>query len=261
MHEHQSHSLSYLRLRQVCLAAPKLAPIIADIETIFDVAVCFRDPNVGSFGLENALIPIGTNFLEVVVPTREGTAAGRFIARSRGHGGYMAIFQTNNPRERQAHAKAIGVRTAHEIEREAYQSAQLHPRDCRAAFIELAHSTGGDDRMGNWWPAGATWQEFVRTKKTLRIQGIEIESPGREMMAAHWARILQKPLARDSGDPVLIVDDSMIRFVDGGADAFGAIRVEVTHPGDTLERAIACGYRVVGDSFHLGGVYFRVVSP
>ena len=82
----------YLLLRQICLAAPSLAPVIADIEAIFGVAVCYRDGNVAKYGLENALIPIGTGFLEVVAPTKDETAAGRFIERTRGHGGYMAIF-------------------------------------------------------------------------------------------------------------------------------------------------------------------------
>ena len=98
----------YLRLRQICLAAPRLARVTDDIQSIFKVAVCYRDPNVARYGLENALIPIGTDLLEVVAPTREDTAAGRFISRTRGHGGYMAIFQASDPRRRQAHAEALG---------------------------------------------------------------------------------------------------------------------------------------------------------
>ena len=59
----------YLRLRQICLAAPKLEPVVSDIHDIFGVEVCYRDPNVGAFGLQNALFVIGTNFLEIVSPT------------------------------------------------------------------------------------------------------------------------------------------------------------------------------------------------
>lgn len=64
------------------------------------------------------------------------------------------VVQVPDPRQRQAHAAALGVRTAHEIAHADCQSAQLHPRDCRAAFIELGHSPGGDERSGTWWPAG-----------------------------------------------------------------------------------------------------------
>ena len=137
-----------LRLRQICLAAPRLAPVVDDLQTIFGLSVCYRDPKLIAYGLENALLPIGTDFLEVVAPVQPDTAAGRFIHRSQGHGGYMAIFQTDNPKQRQAAALALGVRTAHEIDQPGYLSVQLHPRDCRAAFIELGHSPASADGSG-----------------------------------------------------------------------------------------------------------------
>jgi hypothetical protein len=248
----------YLRLRQICLAAPRLKPTIDDLQTIFNVEVCYRDPNVAPYGLENALIPIGTDFLEVVSPIRGDTAAGRFISRTQGHGGYMAIFQASDPHSRQAWASSIGVRTAHEIEREAYQSAQLHPRDCRAAFIELGHSTGGEDRMGTWWPAGSTWKDFIRTSDTLKMLGIEIESPKPDELAAHWSTILQTPLRHGQGVPSLRFEDTAIEFIEGSSEAIGAIRVQVKDRYATLERALSCGYRVQAHSFHLGGVNFRI---
>ena len=40
------------------------------------------------FGLENTLMPVGRNFLEVVAPIQEGTAAGRYLDRRGGNGGY-----------------------------------------------------------------------------------------------------------------------------------------------------------------------------
>lgn len=250
----------YLRLRQICLAAPRLAPVIDDLQNIFKVAVCYRDPNVGRYGLENALIPIGTDMLEVVSPTEANTAAGRFISRTRGHGGYMAIFQVSDPRRRQAHALSMGVRTAHEIDRDAYQSAQLHPRDCRAAFIELGHSTGGDDRMGTWWPAGERWQDFIRIAETKRMVGIELESSDREGLALHWSRILETPLQQAEDAPTMTFDETFIRFIDGPNECLASIVVQVADAPATLERALTCGYRIEGNGFHLGGVYFRVVT-
>ncbi len=42
----------------------------------------------------NALLPVDTILLEVVAPFQPGagTAAGRFIEKTGGRGGYMAIF-------------------------------------------------------------------------------------------------------------------------------------------------------------------------
>jgi hypothetical protein len=248
----------YLRLRQICLAAPKLAPAIDDICAIFDVSVCYRDGNVRKYGLENALIPIGTSFLEVVSPVEDNTAAGRFIARTKGHGGYMAIFQASDVRRRQAHAASLGVRTAHVIDRDTYQNAQLHPRDCRAAFIEFGHSVGGDDRMGTWWPAGGAWQAHVRTDRTKALAGIEVESPRPEDLAAHWSAIVETPLVRDRGDPMLTFEDGTIRFVRGETECLGAVVMEVADKAATLEAARARGHAVAADAFHLGGVHFRV---
>jgi len=248
----------YLRLRQICLAAPKLEPVVNDLHDIFGVEVCYRDPNVGAFGLQNALFVIGTNFLEIVSPIQPNTAGGRFIERTRGHGGYMAIFQASDPKRRQKRAEEMGIRIAHVIDRDTYRNAQLHPRDCRAAFIEFGRSTGGDDRMGTWWPAGQEWADFVRTGDTKRMLGIELESPNPKDLAAHWSKIIEAPHGTDKGDPIVTFEDGTIRFVKGETECLGAVVVEVADVAKTLGRAVACGHWVDGDSFHLGGVYFRV---
>src|SRR5690242_21938661 len=93
---------SYLRLRQICLVARALEPAIADLADIFGLAVCYRDGNVARYGLVNALLPIGSAFLEVVAPTREGTAAGRYLDRRRGDGGYMVIIDCDDSERRRA---------------------------------------------------------------------------------------------------------------------------------------------------------------
>ncbi len=249
-----------LRLRQICLAAPRLEPVLEDLQAIFGLSICHRDPGLAAYGLENALLPVGTDFLEVVAPVQDDTAAGRFIQRSRGHGGYMAIFQADDPRARQASAAALGLRTAHEIDRPDYQSVQLHPRDCRAAFIELGHSTGGEQRMGSWWPAGAHWQAHVRTEHTLRLLGIRLESPDPAALAALWSAILATPL--DNGDTLqLRVEQTLLSFEAGPADALGTVVLAVADPAATLRRAIDRGHRIETDNrFHLAGVYFQVMA-
>ena len=244
-----------LRLRQVCLAAPRLEPVVDDLQAILGLQVCHRDPGLIAYGLENALLPVGNDFIEVVAPVQADTAAGRFIRRSRGHGGYMAIFQCGDPRAGQARAAALGVRTAHEIDRPDYQSVQLHPRDCRAAFIELGHSPGGDDRAtGTWWPAGPHWQAGVHTAVTQRLLGIALESPEPAALLAHWAQILGLP-ADAAG---LQVDGISITAEPGSSDALGAIDLAVADVDAVLHRAVDRGHRVQGASFHLAGVHIRL---
>jgi hypothetical protein len=66
----------YLRLRQICLVARELGPVIADIRAILGLEICYRDSGVAKYGLANALLPIGTSFLEVVAPVEPNTAPG-----------------------------------------------------------------------------------------------------------------------------------------------------------------------------------------
>jgi len=137
--------MSQMRLRQVCLVAPHLEPVVGDITAILGLDVCYRDPHVEKYGLENALMPVDATLLEVVAPTQPGTAAGRFLEKSGGRGGYMVILSCEDPDERGRFAASIGVRTANVIDHPPYHGVQLHPRDCRAAFIEFNHTAGSDD--------------------------------------------------------------------------------------------------------------------
>ena len=139
--------------------APHLEPVISDISAIMGLDVCYRDGNVAKYGLENALLPVDTILLEVVAPFQPGTAAGRFLDKTGGRGGYMAIFCCDDPDARGKHANGIGVRTANVITHAPYHGVQLHPRDCRAAFIEFNHTEGSDDVLGVYPPAGPDWQK------------------------------------------------------------------------------------------------------
>ena len=64
----------WLRLRQIAGVAEKLQPVEEELVDILGIKVCYRDPGVGYFGLENALFPIGDQLLEVVAPVKENTA-------------------------------------------------------------------------------------------------------------------------------------------------------------------------------------------
>ena len=113
-----------IRLRQICFVADKLAPVVEDLTAIFGLEVCFVDEGVGVFGLENSLFPIGSNFFEVVAPTKDNTAAGRFLQRRNGNGGYMVICQCDRretQQARKARAQELGVRIAWEQDIHGFQ--------------------------------------------------------------------------------------------------------------------------------------------
>ena len=173
--------------------APAIEPVIGDIAGIMGLNVCYRDGNVAKYGLENALLPVDTILLEVVAPFQPGTAAGRFIEKTGGRGGYMAIFCCDDPDARGAQANKMGVRTANVIDHAPYHGVQLHPRDCRAAFIEFNHTAGSDDILGPYPPAGPDWQKSIAKDVTQALIEVEMESPEPEVLAAHWGRIIGIP--------------------------------------------------------------------
>lgn len=246
----------YMRLRQICLVAPQLAPVISDIAEIMGLAVCYRDGNVAKYGLENALLPVDTILLEVVAPFKDGTTAGRFIEKTGGRGGYMAIFACEDPDTRGAKANAMGVRTANVITHAPYHGVQLHPRDCRAAFIEFNHTDGSDDILGPYPPAGPDWQKSIRKDTTLALTEVEMQSPEPEALAAHWGKIVGTP----ADGTVVKLPNSIFRFGKGGSEIMSGLTFKVVDKAKVLDAAKARGCAASDDEFFLCGVNFRLTS-
>ena len=251
----------YLRLRQICLVAPQLAPVISDIAGIMGLSVCYRDGNVAKYGLENALLPVDTILLEVVAPFQPGTAAGRFIEKTGGRGGYMAIFCCDDPDERGKHANAMGVRTANVITHAPYHGVQLHPRDCRAAFIEFNHTAGSDDVLGPYPPAGPDWQRSIRKDVTQALTGVEMQSPDPQGLAEHWGKIIGVAASKNArGEPELNLPNCGFRFVKGASDLMSGLTFKVADIAKVRDAANAKSCRVSGDGFELCGVTFSLVG-
>lgn len=250
----------FMRLRQICLVAPHLEPVVGDIAAIMGLDVCHRDPNVARYGLENALLPADTILLEVVAPFRDGTAAGRFIEKTGGRGGYMAIFSCADPRERQNNAEAIGVRTSHVIDRPPYLGVQLHPRDCRAAFIEFNHTADSDNIRGPYPPAGPGWHKAIRDDVTTALTEVVLTSPDPQGLADHWGRIIGIPAVSGTAGPEIALVNCRIRFAKGDNEIMSALTFRVRDPAAVLSAAKAKGYAVTGNAFFLGGVDFQLTA-
>jgi hypothetical protein len=249
----------YIRLRQICLVAPHLEPLIGDIADIMGLKVCYRDGNVAKYGLENALLPVDTILLEVVAPLQPGTAAGRFIDKTGGRGGYMAIFCCDDPDARGQHAKEIGVRVANVIDHAPYHGVQLHPRDCRAAFIEFNHTDGSDDILGPYPPAGPDWQKSICKDVTQALTGVEMQSPDPADLAEHWGRILGIPVSNDDGGaPELKLPNCRFRFTAGTSEIMSGLTFAVSDVAAVRDAARNKGCAAAGDSFLLGGVTFQI---
>ena len=180
-----------LRMRQICLVARQLAPVVEAFEDVFGLRVCYRDPAVAQYGLQNALFPIGRQFLEVVAPVTDGTAAGRFLDRRGGDGGYMVITQVDDLEARRRRCAALGVRVAHEIRHDEYHELQLHPRDVGAAMLSFSHQVPGGADADPWHPAGpgatSSPSRVVEAMVAARAAGRRPRRPRRTLERGHGA--------------------------------------------------------------------------
>lgn len=227
--------MSTLRLRQVAVVAAELDPVLDQLRDELGLEVAHRDPSVASFGLVNAVLPVGNQFIEVVSPTRDGTAAGRQLDRMGGDGGYMVICQTDDQAGFRERASSAGVRTAFEFtDDDGYQGWQLHPGDTGGSFLEIDVQPPGDDDP--WMPAGAGWQHAVRTDVVDGIVAVELEVPDPDATAGRWRELLGREH----------FDDAELRWTAGGR---GLVGVDL-HASDR-DRA--------GDERSICGVRFRLV--
>ena len=64
-------------IRQLVLVCEKKDEAINNLCNLFDIKVAYHDPGIIFFGLENALLPVGNSFIEVISPVEEGTTAKR----------------------------------------------------------------------------------------------------------------------------------------------------------------------------------------
>ncbi len=256
----------YLRLRQVCLVAPALAPVVQTVQAVLGLPVCYRDPNVAKFGLENALFALGHSFLEVVAPTQAGTAAGRFLQRSQGVGGYMLIFDCDNPAARRQRAETLGVRVVFALDYPDYCGIQLHPRDSRAAILEFDHTDGGQALDGPYHPAGPHW---LAARRPAQVQGLalaEVATPDPAGLARHWSALMDWPATADASVPDswrLDFDFGAVRIVPaaaGTAEHISALQVQVGQPDAVLAAARQHGCACQGQRFALAGVWLEPVA-
>lgn len=234
-----------LRLRQICLVAPTLEPSVSTLCQALGTSVRYRDPNVAKYGLVNALMPFGNSFLEVVAPTREDTAAGRYLARRGGPGGYMVILDCDNIMVWVTHLPWVDVRVANDLDYDGeYRGLQLHPRDTGGTLLEINHSHKGAWN-GPYHPAGPNWRGVRGAADKVRIVAAELQSPDPERLAERWSDILRRAVWDVEGVPTLKLDLGTLRFVpatDGRGEGLGGIDIRI--PGRELGQSLLCGMRV-----------------
>ena len=212
-----------IRLRQVALVARELDPTVDELCSAFDLRVDYRDPGVAEFGLHNALMVVGDQFLEVVSPTTDGTTAGRLLDKRDGDGGYMAIYEVDDLDDRVERLGRLGVRIVWSGDFPTIRGRHLHPADVGGAIVSIDQPVPA----GSWAWAGTDWQAH-RSDVVAGIAGVVVAADDPQAMAARWAE--------------LAVDTS-VRFVEAGerGEGIDGLSLVAADRGRVGETSRLCG--------------------
>ncbi|HEX9260015.1 MAG TPA: VOC family protein [Acidimicrobiales bacterium] len=229
--------MSWTRLRQVALVTHDLDAVVRDLHDAFGLDVAFSDPAVGAFGLRNAVLPVGNQFVEVVSPIAPGTAGGRQLERLGGDGGYMVICHTDDHPAVRRRVEELGVRTVIDTVDHGYHIMQLHPSDTGGSFLEIDFQPGGEVADGPWMPAGENWQRARHTDIVAGITSVDVQSKNPDRTATRWSAITECALAGDA----LQLDNATVRFRAGPVDTLVAVTLAATDPARSGEHFKICG--------------------
>ena len=248
-----------LRIRQIVVVAQDLETTVSQFAQVLGVRECYRDPNVAEFGLENALMAIGDQFLEVVSPTQANTAAGRHLQRH-GDSAYMLILQTDDFARDRARFDQLGVRIIWESDRSDIRAVHLHPKDIGAAIVSVDQPTPPES-----WPwAGNSWREFATQQTTQRgaqaVLSTVIGSADPIAMSGRWAEVLgSDPPADDAHGKRIGIENGELLFRFADRDRLIQFTIAMADPDAALANAREQGFEVEGNVVTICGSGFILV--
>ncbi len=252
-----------LRLRQICLVSSKLEKTVNDIRAVFGLDVCYQDPSVEKYGLKNTLLPIGSNFLEIVAPFRDGTTAERFLKKRGGDGGYMVILECDDVVKRERRMQELDVRIINKLKYPSFQSIQMHPRDTGAAIIETGTDSRSGERPGPWHPAGDNWETAVRTDVVSALVAVEMQSDDPRTLANRWSEVLDVALDESTDEiPILRLENADLRFTnsrDSRGEGITTLHLRAVDQTQILREANVRGYKIDRDTVTVCGTEFKLL--
>jgi hypothetical protein len=230
------------------LVAAELEPVASALKAALDLDEPFRDPGVGAFGLANVVFALGDCFVEVVSPVEPDTAAGRYLARHDGDGGYMVIFDLEDLQGARERALGLGVRVVWQIDLPDISATHLHPADMRGAIVSLDRS----EPYGTWRWGGPRWTGRTGTGAPGRLAGVTLAVSDPAAVAARWGEVLGLEVSGEDR-PVLRLDGGEVHFERAEDErAEGLVEISVEFPQE-----LPGGYEAI----ELGGVRVRRVEP
>ena len=131
------------KIEHVALAVADLDAAIAHYREVWGIEVSHRE-KVEDQGVEEALLPLGDTFLQLVAPTGEETTVSRFLA-NRGEGLHHLAYEVDDLARTLEDLKAKGVQLIDEVPRRGGRGhlvAFVHPKSNHGLLVELIQSPG-----------------------------------------------------------------------------------------------------------------------
>jgi len=204
-----------LRIRQIVFVVRDLATTSRQLAELLALDPPYRDPGVAEFGIDNAVYAFGEQFIELIAPLEEGTAAGRHLHR-RGEGGYMLILQTDDFDRDRARIRALGVRTVWEKELPDIRAMHLHPKDIGGAIVSIDQPVPAAS-----WRWGGPWRRQEGRHGDQRVVSVRVEGAHPREMAERWAQVLGPDAVLAEGEERIAMTQGSISFVPQGGRGEG----------------------------------------
>jgi hypothetical protein len=238
-----------LRIRQIVFVVRDLATTSRQLAELLALDPPYRDPGVAEFGIDNAVYAFGEQFIELISPLEEGTAAGRHLQR-RGEGGYMLILQTDDFDRDRARIRALGVRTVWEKELPDIRAMHLHPKDIGGAIVSIDQPLPAAS-----WRWGGPWRRQDGRRGDQRVVSVTVEAARPREMAQRWAKVLGPDAVLAEGEERIALTQGSIGFVPQGARGEGLAgwTWEVADPPSVRKAARDQGNAVDRDRIALFG--------
>lgn len=130
--------MKLLNLDHVAIAVHDLDQALEDYKTRYRAEPLYREI-VESQGVEEAMIPVGGSFVQLLQPLGPETPVGKFLSKN-GEGLHHIAFAVSSIDVALAHLEAEGARLIDREAREGGRGARIafvHPADLSGTLIEL----------------------------------------------------------------------------------------------------------------------------
>jgi methylmalonyl-CoA/ethylmalonyl-CoA epimerase len=131
-------SVGLRKIEHIALAVEDLDAAIKHYAEVWGLEVSHRE-RVEDQGVEEAMLPLGESFLQLLGPTSPDTTVGKFVAK-RGEGLHHIAYEVDDLEGALAELKAKGVPLIDEAPRlggRGHMVAFVHPKGNHGLLVEL----------------------------------------------------------------------------------------------------------------------------